>query len=109
MKRFENRIGSVLVCDGAIFCIRSLLFDRLDPDLANDLETPMRIGAAGYWITHEPAALVFERDTTSPLEEFQRRRRMCAQGALAMMTLLVSCEVCADGNSYRISFCAGRR
>lgn len=87
VKRFENRIGSVLVCDGAIFCIRASLFDRLDPNLANDLETPMRIGAAGYWITHEPAALVFERDTTSPLEEFQRRRRMCAQGALAMMTL----------------------
>ena len=47
----------------------------------------MRVGAAGYWITHEPAALVFERDTTSPFEEFQRRRRMCAQGMLAMLTL----------------------
>ena len=87
VKRLENRIGSVLVCDGAIFCIRALLFDSLDPDLANDLETPMRIGAEGCWITHEPAALAFERDTTSPLEEFRRRRRMCAQGMLAMMTM----------------------
>jgi poly-beta-1,6-N-acetyl-D-glucosamine synthase len=87
VKRLENRIGSVLVCDGAIFCIRASLFRRLDPNLANDLETPMRIGAAGYWIAHEPAALVFERDTTSPFEEFSRRRRMCAQGMLAMMTL----------------------
>lgn len=87
LKRLENRIGSVLVCDGAIFCIRAQLFHRLDPHLANDLETPMRIGAAGCWITQEPAALVFERDTTSPLEEFRRRRRMCAQGMLAMMTM----------------------
>jgi poly-beta-1,6-N-acetyl-D-glucosamine synthase len=87
LKRIENRIGSVLVCDGAIFCARAPLFHRLDPNLANDLETPMRIGAAGYWITHEPAALVFERDTTSPFEEFKRRRRMCAQGMLAMMTM----------------------
>ncbi len=87
VKRLENRIGSVLVCDGAIFCMRAFLFHPLDPNLANDLETPMRIGASGSWITHEPAALVFERDTTSPFEEFQRRRRMCAQGMLAMMTL----------------------
>ena len=86
LKRLENRIGSVLVCDGAIYCIRSLLFHRLDPNLANDLETPMRIGG-GRWITHEPAALAFERDTTSPFEEFSRRRRMCAQGMLAMMTM----------------------
>jgi len=87
VKGLENRIGSVLVCDGAIFCIRASLFHRLDPNLANDLETPMRIGRRGCWIIHEPAALVFERDTTSPFEEFRRRRRMCAQGMLAMLTM----------------------
>jgi poly-beta-1,6-N-acetyl-D-glucosamine synthase len=87
LKRLENRIGSVLVCDGAIFCIRAPLFHCLDPNLANDLETPMRIGTARYWITHEPNALAFERDTTSPFEEFRRRQRVCAQGMLAMLTL----------------------
>jgi len=87
LKELENRVGSVLVCDGAIFCLRAPLFHPLDPDLANDLESPMRAGAAGHWIMHEPAALVFERDTTSPLEEFKRRRRMCAQGMLAMLRL----------------------
>ncbi len=87
LKRLENRIGSVLVCDGAIFCMRASLYHRLSPDLANDLELPMRAGAAGYWITHEPAALCFERDTAAPPEEFRRRRRMCAQGMLAMFRL----------------------
>ena len=87
LKDLENRIGSVLVCDGAIFCMRAALFHPLDPELANDLELPMRAGAAGHWIMHEPAALVFERDTSSPLEEFKRRRRMCAQGMLAMLRL----------------------
>lgn len=87
LKEFENRVGSVLVCDGAIFCLRATLFHPLDPELANDLESPMRAGAAGHWVMHEPAALVFERDTTSPLEEFKRRRRMCAQGVLAMARL----------------------
>lgn len=83
VKRLESAIGAVLVCDGAIFCLRAELYRQLSPDLANDLEIPMRVGAAGYWVTHEPEALVFERDTTSPLEEFKRRRRMCAQGMLA--------------------------
>jgi cellulose synthase/poly-beta-1,6-N-acetylglucosamine synthase-like glycosyltransferase len=87
LKRLENRIGSVLVCDGAIFCLRSALFQRLDPSLANDLELPMRVGAAGYWVLHDPQAIVLERGTSSPLEEFQRLRRMCAQGVLAMFKL----------------------
>jgi len=87
LRRLESRIGSVLVCDGAIFCMRAELYQPLCADLANDLEIPMRVGAAGYWVTHEPEALVFERDTTSPLEEFKRRRRMCAQGMLASFEL----------------------
>ncbi|SRR5579883_1240311 len=87
VKHLESRIGSVLVCDGAIFCTRSSLYEPLHPELANDLELPMRIGAAGYWVISEPNALVFERDTSSPLEELRRRRRMCAQGMTAMLEL----------------------
>jgi poly-beta-1,6-N-acetyl-D-glucosamine synthase len=87
LKLLENRIGSVLVCDGAIFCMRASLFEPLCPDLANDLESPMRVGAAGYWVVHEPRALAFEHETTSAAEEFNRRRRMCAQGMLAMFRL----------------------
>lgn len=87
LKRLENNIGSVLVCDGAIFCMRASLFQPLCPELANDLESPMRVGRAGYWVIDEPSALAFERDTTSALEEFKRRRRMCAQGMLAMQRL----------------------
>jgi cellulose synthase/poly-beta-1,6-N-acetylglucosamine synthase-like glycosyltransferase len=87
LKSLENRLGSVLVCDGAIFCARRTLCQQLEPNLANDLETPLRIADGGYWIIHEPKALVYERDTASPLEELRRRRRMCAQGMLALMTL----------------------
>lgn len=87
LKSLESRIGSVLVCDGAIFCARAALYRPLHPELANDLELPMRVGAAGYRVMHEPRALVFERDTQSPLEEFARRRRMCGQGMAAMLEL----------------------
>ena len=84
ISQLESQLGSVLVCDGAIFCIRRSLFQPVFPELANDLELPMRIGDAGYWVLHEPAATVFEKETGSPQEEFARRRRICGQGLLAM-------------------------
>lgn len=87
LKWLENRLGSVLVCDGAIFCLRAGLFAPLDPELANDVEAPMRVAAAGCLVTHERGAVALERDTSSTLEEFKRRRRMCAQGMLAMLRL----------------------
>lgn len=87
IRGLESRIGSVLVCDGAIFCVRRSLYAPLLPELANDLELPLRIGAAGYWVRHEPEAQVFEKDTASPWESFQQRRRISAQGMLGMWTL----------------------
>jgi cellulose synthase/poly-beta-1,6-N-acetylglucosamine synthase-like glycosyltransferase len=85
--RLESRLGSVLACDGAIFCIRRSLYSPVSPELANDLELPLRIRHAGLWILHEPEAVVREVDTSSPREEFARRRRICAQGMLAMWRL----------------------
>jgi cellulose synthase/poly-beta-1,6-N-acetylglucosamine synthase-like glycosyltransferase len=87
LRNLESALGSVLNCDGAIFCMRAALYQRLSPELANDLETPMRLGAAGWKIVYEPEALVLERDTNSPMEEFKRQRRMCAQGMAAMFVL----------------------
>lgn len=85
--RLESRLGSVLACDGAIFCISRHLYTPVSPELANDLELPLRIRHAGFWILHEPEAVVREVDTSSPREEFARRRRICAQGMLAMWRL----------------------
>ena len=83
----ESKLGSVLVCDGSIYCLRSSLFFSLDPDLANDLEHPVRAGAAGATILYEPEARSFERCSSSAREEFARRRRIAGQGALAMWRL----------------------
>lgn len=83
----ESRLGSVLVCDGSIYCLRKSLFSDLDPDLANDLEHPIRAGAAGAAILFEPRARSFEHCTTAAQEEFSRRRRISAQGALGMWRL----------------------
>jgi len=87
LNRLESRIGSVLVCDGAIFCIRRSLFSLLSADLANDLELPMRIAHGGWRILYEPRARALERDTSSPWESFAQRRRIAAQGLLGMWRL----------------------
>jgi biofilm PGA synthesis N-glycosyltransferase PgaC len=83
----ESRFGSVLVCDGSIYCLRRSLFNNLDPELANDLEHPVRVGGAEYAVLYEPQARSFERCSSSPKEEFGRRRRIAAQGALGMWRL----------------------
>lgn len=83
----ESKLGSVLVCDGSIYCLRRSLFEQLDPDLANDLEHAVRTGRTGSAIIYEPLARSFERCTSSAREEFRRRRRIAAQGALAMWRL----------------------
>ena len=87
IRKLENEFGSVLVCDGAIFAIRRSLYTPCIPELANDLELPLHIGRAGYWLLHEPRAQALEKETDSPWEEFSRRRRICAQGALGMWKL----------------------
>ena len=87
VKSLESRLGSVLACDGAIFCIPRSLYSPVSPELANDLELPLRIYHAGYQVRFEPQARVLEKDTVSPSQEFSRRRRICAQGVLAMIRL----------------------
>ena len=87
VQSLESRLGSVLICFGAIFCIRRNLFTPLQADLANDLELPLRIGGAGYALLFEPSACAIERATHSPTEEFSRRRRICGQGVLGFWRL----------------------
>jgi cellulose synthase/poly-beta-1,6-N-acetylglucosamine synthase-like glycosyltransferase len=85
--RLESDLGSVLICDGSVYCLRRSLFTDLDPDLANDLEHPIRAAARGTAILYEPKARSVEYCSSSPSEEFSRRRRIAAQGALAMWRL----------------------
>ena len=87
VSRLESRLGAVLACDGAIHCVRRSLYSPLLPELANDLELPLRVRHAGYRVLFEPKAFAVEKETDSAREEFERRRRIAAQGALAMWRL----------------------
>jgi cellulose synthase/poly-beta-1,6-N-acetylglucosamine synthase-like glycosyltransferase len=90
LNRLESRIGSVLVCDGSIFCMRRSLYVPSVPELANDLELPIHAGAAGAKLLYEPQARSSEHPTSSAREEFSRRRRICGQGFLGMWKLRAS-------------------
>ena len=87
INRLESQLGSVLVCDGSIFCMRRSLYSDLRPELANDLELPLRVGHAGAWVLFEPSARSREHATLSAREEFFRRKRICGQGIIGMWTL----------------------
>lgn len=87
VNQLESRVGSVIVCDGSLFVIRRSLFHQLQPDLANDLELPLLIGARGYKLLCEPEAWAFEKAMRSPREEFNRKRRICGQGVLGFWRL----------------------
>jgi cellulose synthase/poly-beta-1,6-N-acetylglucosamine synthase-like glycosyltransferase len=86
----ESQIGSVLVCDGSVFCSRSSLLPELHPDLANDLQQPLYIGAHGYKLLYDPEIYSSEVTSSSPKEEFKRRRRICGQGFLGMWRMRAS-------------------
>ena len=87
INRLESDLGSVLVCDGSIFCIRRSLYSDLRPELANDLELPLRVGRTGAWLLFEPSARSREHATLSAREEFSRRKRICGQGIIGMWAL----------------------
>lgn len=87
VNQLESKVGSVMVCDGSIFCVRRTLFQELSPELANDLELPIRIASGGHWILYDSDSRSVERSTSSPREEFRRRRRICAQGLLGLWRL----------------------
>jgi cellulose synthase/poly-beta-1,6-N-acetylglucosamine synthase-like glycosyltransferase len=87
IKQLESRIGSVLVCVGSVFAIRTALFEPLHPEVANDLELPLRIGRTSHWLRYEPTVRSVERPAQTGREEFSRQRRIVAQGALALWRL----------------------
>ena len=116
----ESKLGSVLVCDGSIYCLRSALFTDLDPDLANDLEHPVRVGGAGAAILYEPghvpssAALARPWKSLPAGEESLRKVRSECGGCgielrgLRLWQFAVS-QILAMAHSASPRYCAGNK
>jgi cellulose synthase/poly-beta-1,6-N-acetylglucosamine synthase-like glycosyltransferase len=76
----ESSLGSVLVANGSIFAIRRELRPELYPEVANDFQIPIEIGARGHDVLYEPEAVAFEHSTIFWQEEFQRKVRIIVRG-----------------------------
>lgn len=76
----ESSLGSVLVANGSIFAIRRGLEPELYPEVANDFQIPIEIGAMGHDVVYEPEAVAFEHSTMFWQEEFQRKVRIIVRG-----------------------------
>jgi len=85
IKKLESKYGSIVAANGSIYAIRKNLFFNLDLDVANDLAHPIQIADRGYKIVFEPEAIAYEKATSSPKEEFDRRSRIVTRGLTAFL------------------------
>lgn len=87
IKRLESRLGLLLVGNGSIFAIRKELYSLLEPDVPNDLQTPLEIGHRGYEVIYEPRAVAIEKAAESSKEEFRRKVRTINRGLIGFLKL----------------------
>jgi cellulose synthase/poly-beta-1,6-N-acetylglucosamine synthase-like glycosyltransferase len=80
IKRLQSKSGSVLVANGAIFAVRRDLYRKLEPKIANDFQVPNDAAIQGYACVYEPGAVAYEKISSSPIEEFNRKTRIIARG-----------------------------
>jgi cellulose synthase/poly-beta-1,6-N-acetylglucosamine synthase-like glycosyltransferase len=76
LKVQESRVGSVVCGDGAIYAIRSELFEPLRADDINDFYLPLRIIARGYRGVFDKEAMCTERTAEDFAGEFRRKARI---------------------------------
>ncbi|MBX3439929.1 MAG: glycosyltransferase family 2 protein [Planctomycetaceae bacterium] len=76
VKVFESRVGSVVCGDGAIYAIRSELFEPLAADDINDFALPLKIIIRGYRGVFDREAICYEHAAGDFAGEFRRRVRI---------------------------------
>lgn len=84
VKELESRFDSVVGGDGAIYALRSELYEPLAPIDINDFVNPLQVIARGYRGLFCPAARAFEEPANDFGKEFRRKRRIVCRtwGAL---------------------------
>lgn len=76
LKKLESSLGTLLSVNGGVFAARKNLIHDLEPDVPNDFQIPMNIGAKGYNIVYIDDAIAYEKTTTHFSEEVKRKMRI---------------------------------
>ena len=76
IKKMESRLHSIVGGDGAIYAIRSQLYEKMEQTDINDFVNPLQIIAKGFRGIYEPNAICLERAAGSFEKEFGRKARI---------------------------------
>ncbi len=80
LKKWQSRMGEVLVLNGSIFAVRRELFRPLHPKIANDFQIPVAVANQNFAIIYQPEAVATEKVAESARDEFGRKARIIARG-----------------------------
>lgn len=80
LKRWEGRLGALLVSNGSIYAFRRRLFQPLDGAVADDLAMPQIVASHGLACVYEDDAVAFEYLPAHPQEDFRAKVRIITQG-----------------------------
>jgi len=79
LRRKESEFGGLLGASGALYAVRSHLYEPLDPQVINDdFVVPMTVSSKGYRTLLEPEATAVEDESENARMEFPRRVRIMA-------------------------------
>jgi cellulose synthase/poly-beta-1,6-N-acetylglucosamine synthase-like glycosyltransferase len=85
IKAMESRLHSVVGGDGAIYAIRSTLWEPLQQRDINDFVNPLQIVAKGYRGIFEPEAKCYEETAGSFDKEIARKERIVNRSIRGLM------------------------
>lgn len=85
IKAMESRLHSVVGGDGAIYAIRSALWEPLQQRDINDFVNPLQIVAKGYRGIFEPEAKCYEETAGSFDKEIARKERIVNRSIRGLM------------------------
>lgn len=85
IRRLESRFDSLPAVSGAIYALRSEMYQDVPDHLADDLINPLYVRRLGYRSVFEPKAMCWDIATKNLGDEFAKRRRIAAQNAAGLI------------------------
>ena len=75
----ESQFDSCIGCTGAVYAIRTGLFEPIPTDtILDDVLIPMQIAVRGFRVVFDPAAIAFDPQSLEPARENVRKQRTLA-------------------------------
>lgn len=87
VKALENRNGSVVGGDGAIYSVRRALYRPMHAGALSDFVNPLQVVKAGYRCIYEPRAVSYEEAAEDFRREYRRKIRIVNRAWRALWSM----------------------